>query len=57
MQILDKRNLLLDIKQVDLDFCEHYVYRKHKRDRFLRVGKEKKSVRLDIVHIDVWGET
>ena len=47
MQILHKRNLLLDLKQIDLDFCEHCVYGKHKRVRFLRVGKEK--------HIDVWG--
>jgi hypothetical protein len=28
MQILHKRNLFPDIKQVDLDFCEHYVYGK-----------------------------
>jgi hypothetical protein len=31
MQILYKRNLLLDLKQIDLDFCEHCVYGKHKR--------------------------
>jgi hypothetical protein len=31
MQILHKRNLLLDLKQIDLDFCEHCVYGKHKR--------------------------
>jgi hypothetical protein len=28
MQILHSRNLLLDLKQVDLDFYEHYVYGK-----------------------------
>jgi hypothetical protein len=39
MQILHKRNLLPNIKQIDLDFCEHCVYGKHKRVIFLRVGK------------------
>jgi hypothetical protein len=28
MQILQKINLFLDPKQIDLDFCEHYVYGK-----------------------------
>jgi hypothetical protein len=28
VQILQKRNLFLDLKQIDLDFCEHYVYGK-----------------------------
>jgi hypothetical protein len=46
---------LLDIKQIDLDFCGHCVYGKHKRVIFLRVGKEKKSERLDHVHTNVWG--
>jgi hypothetical protein len=39
MQIIHKINLFLDLKQIDLDFCEHCVYRKHKRVRFLRVEK------------------
>jgi hypothetical protein len=56
MQILHKRNLLPDLKQIDLDFCEHCVYRKHKRVRFLRVEKEEKSERLEIVHTNVWGD-
>jgi hypothetical protein len=47
--------LFPDVKQIDLDFCEHCVYGKQKRVRFLRVRKEKKNERLDLVHIDVWG--
>jgi hypothetical protein len=43
MYILHKRNLLLDIKQIDLDLCEHFVYGKHKRVRFLRVRKKRKE--------------
>jgi hypothetical protein len=55
MQILHKRNLLPDLKQIDLDFCEHCIYGKQKRVRFLKVGKEKKNERLELVHTDVWG--
>jgi hypothetical protein len=55
MQILHKINLFPDLKQIDLDFCEHCVYGKQKRVRFLRVEKEKKSERLELVHTYVWG--
>jgi hypothetical protein len=56
MHIIQQMNLLPDPKQVDLDFYEHCVYGKH-RFIFLRVGKEKKSEKLDLVHTDVWGPT
>ena len=46
---------MLVLKQVDLDFCEHCVYGKQKRVRFLKVKKEKKIERLELVHTDVWG--
>ena len=39
MQILKLKKLLLGLKQVDLEFCEHPIYGKHKRFKFLRVGK------------------
>jgi hypothetical protein len=57
MQILHKRNLFPYLKQIDLDFYENCVYGKKKRVRFLRVGKEKKSERLELVHTNVWGPT
>jgi hypothetical protein len=57
MQILHKRNLFPDLKQIYLDFCEHCVYGKHKRVIFLRVGKENKSEKIDLVHTDVWVPT
>ena len=44
-----------DIKQIDLDFCEHCVYGKHKRVKFIKVKKENKSEMLEIMHTDVWG--
>ena len=49
--------MLPDLKQINLDFYEHCVYGKQKRVRFLRVGKEKKNERLELVHTDVWGPT
>jgi hypothetical protein len=55
MHILHKKKMLSDLKQIDLDLCEHYVYGKQRRVIFLRVGKEKKSERLELVHTNVWG--
>jgi len=39
MKILNSRNLLPGLRNVDLDFCENCIYGKQKRVRFLRVGK------------------
>ena len=55
MKILHSRNLLPGLKNVDLDFCENCVYGKQKRVKFLRVCKEKKSEKLELVHTYVWG--
>jgi hypothetical protein len=57
MHIIHKRNLLPYLKQIDLDFREHCVYGKQKRVKFLRVRKEKKSERLELMHSNVWGPT
>jgi len=57
MQILHRINLLAYLKNNYLDLCEHCVYEKQKRDIFLRVRKEKKSERLELVHKYVWGPT
>jgi hypothetical protein len=55
--ILHKRNLFPNLKQIDSDLYEHCIYGKQKRVRFLKVGKEKKSERLELVHTNVWGPT
>ena len=57
MHILNSRKLLLDLKQVSLELCEKCVYGKHKRVIFLKVGKQMKSKKLDLVHTYVWGLT
>ena len=55
MQIIHSRNLLPGLKHVDLKFSEKCVYGKQKRVRFLRVGKENKSEKLELVHTHVCG--
>jgi transposase InsO family protein len=47
--------LFPNLKQIDLDFFEHCVCGKRKRVVFIRVKKEKKSERLELVHTYVWG--
>jgi hypothetical protein len=42
MQILHKRNLLPDLKQNDLDFCEHCVYGKKKESDFSELEKKRR---------------
>ena len=54
MQILYSRKFLPDLKQVSLEFCENCVYGKLKRVRFIKVGKQKKTEKLELVHTDVW---
>ena len=54
MHILHSRNLLPSFNHVDLEVCENCVCGKNKRVRFLRVGKEKKREKLELVHTDVW---
>ena len=55
IQILQSRKLLPNLKQVSLEFFENCVYGKHKRVRFLQVGKQKKSEKLELVNTYVWG--
>ena len=52
MQILHSGKLLPDLKQVSLEFCEN-MFMENIRVRFLRVGKRKKSEKLDLGHTNV----
>jgi hypothetical protein len=42
MQIIHSRNLFPYLKQVDLNFYEHRVYGKHKRVKFIGVGRKRR---------------
>ena len=57
MKIRHSSKLLSDLKQVSLEFGENYIYGKHKRVRFITVGNQKKSEKLQLVHTDAWGPT
>ena len=46
-----------NMNQISLELFQNYVYGKQKRVRFIRVGKQKKSENLELVHTDVWGPT
>jgi hypothetical protein len=37
-----------------MEFCEHYVFGKHKRAKFNTVVHTTKCI-LDYVHADLWG--
>jgi len=54
MKILHSNGSLPNLKELDIRFYEDCVYGKQRRVSFLKVGKEKKSQRLELVHIDVW---
>ena len=55
MKILHCNGSLPNLKELDIGFCEDYVYGKQRRVSFLKVVKEKKSQKLEFVHTDVWG--
>ena len=56
MKVLHSKKVLPGLKCVNMDFYESCVYGKQKRVSFVKTGKEKKSERLELVHIDVWGQ-
>ena len=55
MKSLLKSGKLPGLKSVELDFCDDCVMGKLKKTTFLKVGKQPKAERLDLVHTDVWG--
>ena len=57
IKILHSNNLLPGLNFFYLEFCENCVNGKQRRVKFLKVGKEKKSEKLELVHSDVWGPT
>ena len=57
MKLLYSKNVLPDLKCVNMNYCESCVYGKQKRVSFLKSGKEKKDEKLELVHTDVWGQS
>ena len=57
MKVLHSKKVLPGLKCVNIDLCESCVYGKQKRVSFVKIGKENKKEKLELVHIDVWGPT
>ena len=55
MKLIHSKKFLLGLKCVSMDFCESRVYGKQKRVSFVKIGKENKKEKLELVHTDVWG--
>ena len=53
MKVLHSKKVLPGLKCVNMDFCESCVYGKQKRVSVVKTGKENKSEKLELVHIDV----
>ena len=54
MKLLHSKKFLSVLKKFNMDFYEICVYGKQKRVSFVEIGKEKKSDKLELVHIDIW---
>lgn len=55
MKVLHSKKVLPSLKCVNMDFCESCVYGKQKRVSFVKIGKENKREKLELVHIDFFG--
>ena len=55
MKVLHSKKVLPGLKCVNMDFCESCVYGKQKRVSFVKIGKENKKEKLELVHTNVWG--
>jgi len=46
IKVLHSRNFFLKLKYINLGFCENFIFVKHKRVRFYKVGPEMKKEKL-----------
>ena len=55
MKVFHSKKVLPCLKCVTMDFCEICVYGKQKRVIFVKMGKENKKEKLELVYTNVWG--
>ena len=55
MKMMAANGVLEGLKSIDMGVCESYFMEKYKRVSFTKAAREPKKVRLEIIHIDVWG--
>ena len=57
MKMMAANEVLEGLKSIDMGVCESYFMEKYKRVSFTKAAREPKKVRLEIIHIDVWGQS
>ncbi|XP_070015271.1 uncharacterized mitochondrial protein AtMg00300-like [Nicotiana sylvestris] len=55
LSLLSKQNLLNGYKNQALNFCEHCVFGKQTRIKFIKKAEHKTRDKLDYIHSDLWG--
>jgi len=57
LQVMLQCNQLPGLNSIDLELCEHCLYGKQCRTSFVRMGHDKKTTPLELVHSDIFGLT
>ena len=57
MKMLVTKEVLESLKSVDMDFCESCIMGNQKRVSFIKIIREPKKVRLEMIHTNVWGSS
>ena len=55
MKVLLSKGKLSGLEYIDLDLCEDYIFGKQRKVSFLKIGRNPKSERLELVHTDMSG--
>lgn len=55
MKLMVENGAIPDLKTVDHQMCESCILGKQKRVSFSKGGREPKSEKLKLMHINVWG--
>ena len=55
LKCLHSKGNLLDLKSVEVDFCEICVLGKHNRVSFKKTGRVPVKEKLELLHTDIWG--
>ena len=55
MKMLLSKGKLPELKSINLDMCESYIFEKQKMVNFLKTDRTPKAKKLKLVHTDLWG--
>lgn len=54
LKMLTTKGKLTDLKKVEYKSCESCVFRKQKKQSFVKFGKTQKAKKLKLVHSDAY---